>query len=300
MLMKLTINQLRRIIKEELEKSGTEITDEILKKIKDENTFGHDFNLKKWKEYFPENSEIFQDIFTAAYQDNNVWSKIRKSLGLMSDDYPKEAWKAFQAKDSNLGINIYFTSYTPISIKDAGDADEDETKVFHWYAGLHLKDQDVYIAEFYRYFSSPRWLEGDGYDNRDEELKKVAQENPPTWLSNESSKKSDSQKNSASSGSISSSGGSASSASPSASSSSGSGKSNPKEKIPRIAVDVATKLGWTEDGKLKKNIVKSGKSAALQNILITLEKMGKLGEALERGALKFQIDENVLRRIIRS
>lgn len=79
---------------------------------------------------------------------------------------------------------------------------------------------------------------------------------------------------------------------------------NPKEKIARITTDVAEKLGWTEEGKdgkkkIKKSIVKSGKAKALQDIIVQLETMGKLTEALRRGAIKLQIEGDVMKKVIR-
>ena len=78
---------------------------------------------------------------------------------------------------------------------------------------------------------------------------------------------------------------------------------DPKEKITRITTDVAEKLGWTEekDGKkkIKKSIVKSGKAKALQDIIVQLETMGKLTEALRRGAIKLQIEGDVMKKVIR-
>jgi hypothetical protein len=78
---------------------------------------------------------------------------------------------------------------------------------------------------------------------------------------------------------------------------------DPTEKITRITTDVAEKLGWTEekDGKkkIKKSIVKSGKAKALQDIIVQLEKMGKLTEALRRGAIKLQIEGDIMKKVIR-
>ena len=78
---------------------------------------------------------------------------------------------------------------------------------------------------------------------------------------------------------------------------------DPKEKIARITTDVAEKLGWTEEGKdgkkkIKKSIVKSGKAKALQDIIVQLETMGKLTEALRRGAIKLQIEGDVMKKVI--
>ena len=74
----------------------------------------------------------------------------------------------------------------------------------------------------------------------------------------------------------------------------GASAKNPKEKIAKITADVAEKLGWADKGKdgkikIKKSIVKSGKAKALQDIITKLEEMGKLTEALKRGAIKLQI-----------
>jgi hypothetical protein len=277
--MKLTIGHLRRIIKEELSKEN------IDQLVKNKSVFtagkGSKPSLSEIRDTFEECEIIFPTLFKKIMKQEKELYKHLVSTTKIKAKNPQELFEYFTSKPNDSLFRI--VSYT-------GYEGQDEKIRLAQIAVAFIKDNQQKV--FWWTPSNKEWSSERGQalaKGRNEALEAFMKDSPPKNKSSEVASSPDKAPEDTSS-----------TDKPSGDVSAPGKPSGSKKEKHKFTMEIASDLKWTDevDGKqqLRKDVIKSGKAALLQKVLVALQKNGKLTEALKKGILKLHLNEFELRK----